>query len=63
MNTKVVLTNTEAVRIAIQFAHDNNVNDTRAEAFAETWFDAGKDPDDSTQSALLSYLARKFELN
>lgn len=63
MSTKVILTNAEALRIASQFAHDNNVNDTRAEAYAETWFDAGKDPEDSTQSALLSYLARKFELN
>jgi len=62
MSTKVVLTNAEAVQIASHFAHDNSVNDTRAEAFAELWFDAGKDPDDSTQSALLSYLARKFEL-
>ena len=60
MSTKIVLTNAEAIRIAIQYAHDNNVNDARAEAFAESWFDAGKDSEKSTQSALLSYLGKRF---
>lgn len=63
MSTKIVLTNAEAVRIAFQYAHDNNVNDARAEAFAEAWFDAGKDTEQSTRSALLSHLGSRFGAN
>nr|WP_057929868.1 hypothetical protein [Burkholderia ambifaria] len=51
----------EAKRIAREYANTEGVNDARAEAYAEVWFDAGKDADASTADALRAYLRRRFD--
>lgn len=50
----------EARRIAHEFANTEGVNDVRAEAYADVWFDAGKDANASTVDALRAYLCRRF---
>lgn len=52
----------EALEIARAFASRNDVNESRAEAFAKTWYEAGKDFDISSPDDLIAYLARRFEL-
>ncbi|AMP11991.1 hypothetical protein CAter282_4331 [Collimonas arenae] len=56
-----VKTNMEALQIARDFATDENVNEGRVEAYAETWFDARKDADSSSPTDLRAYLASRFE--
>lgn len=51
----------EARRIAREYADTEGLNDARAEACAEVWFDAGKDADASTADALRAYLRRRFD--
>ena len=50
----------EALEIAREFASVNNLDDVKAEAYADAWYDAGKDFDVSTPADLRSYLARRF---
>jgi hypothetical protein len=50
----------EARRVAREYAAEMNYNESRAEAYAEVWFDAGKDADASTTGALRLYLAQRF---
>lgn len=56
---KIVATIDEARNAARQWAAQNNANSARCEALAEVWLDAGKDPEQSTDQALRSYLTRK----
>jgi hypothetical protein len=50
----------QARRIARQFACDEGVNETRAEAYADVWYEAGKDDDAATEVALRAHLRRRF---
>lgn len=50
-----------AMAVAREWADFNNANESRCEAFASTWYEAGKDPEQSTARALKSYLQRRFE--
>jgi hypothetical protein len=61
MNVEQVKNNGEALQIARDFAASENVNEGRAEAYAETWFDAGKGFHASSPADLRAYLARRFE--
>jgi hypothetical protein len=56
-------TSDEILEIARTFASNMNIDETQAEAFAESWFYAVKDDDKSSPEALRSFLALKFELN
>ena len=58
--TETVKSNQRALEIARDYAHRKGVNETRAEAFAEVWFDAGKDFDKSGPDDLRSHLDMKF---
>ncbi|WP_321935361.1 hypothetical protein [Paraburkholderia sp. J8-2] len=51
----------EARRIAREYAYAEDFNEVRAEAFADVWFDAGKDSDASTADALRAYIRRRFD--
>jgi hypothetical protein len=50
----------QARRIAHEYAEKMGVNEARAEAYAEVWFEAGKDADASSADALRKYLDRRF---
>lgn len=50
----------EALEIAREFASLNSQDEVKAEAYAEAWYNAGKDFDVSTPADLRSYLARRF---
>lgn len=52
----------EAVEIARAFAEKNELNEAKAEAYAETWFEAGKDHDKDSADDLRAYLAGRFNL-
>jgi hypothetical protein len=53
----------EALEIARAFASRNDLNESKAEAYAESWYDAGKDYDKSTPDDLRAYLARRFQVD
>lgn len=55
-----VSSNQEALEIARDYASRKGVNETRAEAYAEVWFDAGKDDDKSGPEDLRLHLDLKF---
>lgn len=57
---EIVKSNQQAIEIARNYAYRNGVNESRAEAFAEVWFDAGKDFDKSAPSDLRALLDLKF---
>ncbi len=57
----VVETWDDAIEIARIFAHQNDVNESRAEAIAGAWFEAGKDDAESSPEHLLAHLARRFQ--
>jgi len=61
MTIETVKTNAEALQIARNFASSENINEDLAEAYAEAWFDAGKDFDASSPADLLAYLAKRFD--
>ncbi|RZF23432.1 hypothetical protein EVC45_44610 [Paraburkholderia sp. UYCP14C] len=50
----------QARRIARRFASEEGVNEARAEAYADVWYEAGKDDDASTETALRAHLRRRF---
>lgn len=52
-----------ARRIAREYAAESGENEERAEAYADVWFDAGKDSDASTTDALRMYLRGRFSAN
>lgn len=60
MTIETVASNAEAIEIARKFAAVEDVNEDRAVAFAENWFDAGKDFDASAPTDLRAYLVRRF---
>lgn len=60
MTIATVATHAEARQIARKYAHENDVNECRAEALAEMWFDAGKDFDLSSPADLCSHLRQRF---
>lgn len=51
----------KATEIARDYAHQQGVNEAKAEAYAEVWFDASKDFDRSGPEALIRHLDLKFE--
>lgn len=53
----------EALEIARAFAGRQELNGSTAEAYAETWFDAGKDFDKASADDLRAYLTRRFDLS
>lgn len=57
---EIVKSNQQAIEIARDYAYRKGVNASRAEAFAEVWFDAGKDFDKSAASDLWAHLDLKF---
>jgi hypothetical protein len=57
---ETVKSNQQAIEIARDYAFRKGVNESRAEAFAEVWFDAGKDFDESGPDDLRAYLNMKF---
>lgn len=57
----IIQSHDEAMSIARHWADLNNANEDRCEAFASTWYEAGKDPEQSTAQALQSYLQRRLE--
>ncbi|MFP3606747.1 hypothetical protein [Paraburkholderia sp. OV446] len=50
----------QARRIARQFASEQGVNEVRAEAYADVWYEASKDDEASTETALRAHLRRRF---
>lgn len=52
----------EALEIARAFAALHEVNDSKAEAYAESWYEAGKDYDKASPDDLRAYLSRRFNL-
>ncbi|MEX4003616.1 hypothetical protein AB4Y38_32555 [Paraburkholderia sp. EG285A] len=50
----------QARRIARQLAAEEGVSEARAEAYADVWYEAGKDDDASTETALREHLRRRF---
>lgn len=56
----IVKSSLQAAEIARDYAYRKGVNGTRAEAFAEVWFEAGKDDEKSTPEALRLHLDWKF---
>ncbi|RJF92675.1 hypothetical protein [Noviherbaspirillum saxi] len=59
---KRVKTFQEALEIARAFAAHYDVHDSRAEAYAESWYEAGKDYDKASADDLRAYLLRRFDL-
>lgn len=57
---KRVESNHEALKIAQEYARNNDVNESRAEAIAEVWFDAGHDYDQESPEFLIRHLDRAF---
>lgn len=55
-----VKTSQEALEIARQFASKNDMHVSNAEAYADTWFEAGRDFDKSSANDLRAYLGRRF---
>ena len=53
----------EALEIARGFASHHDMNETQAEAYAEAWFEAGKDFDKASPDDLRAYLARRFQID
>lgn len=58
-----VKTAQEALEIARAFAGHHGRNESTAEAYAETWYEAGKDFDKASADDLRAYLARRFDLS
>lgn len=56
---KIIETLHEAISVARQWAEQNDADETRCEALAGSWFDAEKDPEQSTARALRSFLQKK----
>lgn len=52
----------EALEIARAFAGRQDLNESTAEAYAEAWYDAGKDFDKASADDLRAYLTRRFDL-
>lgn len=59
LSAKIIETSFEAAAVAREWAQLNDVNESRCQALAEVWHDAGKDPEQSTARALCSYLKQK----
>ena len=59
-NATTVTSNHDALKIARDYAFRKGLNEARAEAFAEVWFDAGMDDDKFTPEALRLHLDLKF---
>lgn len=57
-----VTSHQQALDIARRFAAQHEVNEGRVEAYADAWFDAGKDFDCSSADDLRAYLKRRFGL-
>jgi hypothetical protein len=49
-----------ALELARAFASHHEVNESQAEAYAENWYEAGKDYDKATAEDLGAYLMRRF---
>lgn len=59
--TRIVATKQEAHEIARDYASRKGVNTSRAEAFAEIWFDTGKDHDKAGPDHLRAYFGHEIQ--